>query len=314
MNTRWQKGMRDFFFQSLLEEAKKDPDLILMTSDIGAICHDQFKEELRHQYINVGIAEQNMIGVAAGLAMSGKRIYLYSIIPFISMRCYEQIRIDLCCMNLPVTLIGIGAGMDYSTLGTSHHGTEDIAVMRSLPKMTIYNPSDGLIAERLAKIPAEGPSYIRLDRTGLPLVYKKNALPDLTKGFFVFEENKDFYIIATGRMVSSAIEIAEQLSQKSISIGVIDLFRIKPINTDELWGNIQNAKGVITLEEHSLIGGIGSAVSEVIATQKNPIPLKPFGIPDEFCKSYGDRQYLQSLYNLDQQNVQIDIEKWINTF
>ena len=134
---RWVVGMRDAFSQTLYDIAKDDRDFVMVTSDTGAICHDEFRKRCPGQYINIGIAEQNMVGVASGLALSGKTVCVYAIVPFATMRCYEQIRVDLCCMNLPVLVVGVGAGFDYSTLGPTHHGTEDIALMRVLPGMSV---------------------------------------------------------------------------------------------------------------------------------------------------------------------------------
>lgn len=309
----WVKGMRDFFFQSLFEQAKKNRDIILVTSDTGAVCHDKFKEELSEQYINVGIAEQNMIGVAAGLAMSGKIVYVYAIVPFATMRCYEQIRVDLCCMELPVSIVGIGAGLDYSTLGATHHGTEDIGLMRLLPSMNVYSSSDNLTAGIFAKADPQqiGPRYIRLDRTGFPLIYKNENDIDLSKGFSTLKKGKDLYIIATGRMVHSALEIAKKLSAQSISAGVIDLFRIKPFNEKMVWNVIKNVGHLVTLEEHFLTGGIGSLVSGMLATKKNTPVFKSIGIPDRFCKVYGDREYLQKSYEIDVDSVEKSVKEWI---
>lgn len=308
----WVKGMRDFFFQSLLTKARRDKDLILITADTGAICHDGFKKELNEQYFNVGIAEQNMIGLAAGLALTGKKIYVYGIIPFVVMRCYEQIRVDLCCMNLPVNIVGIGAGLDYSTLGATHHGTEDITLMRVLPGMTIYSPADGLTAGILAKMKNQvGPTYFRLDRTGLPSVYKREKDVDLIKGVSVFGQKKDLYIIATGRMVYRALKVAKKLSVKSINAGVIDLFRIKPLNEDAIWNAVKKAKYIVTLEEHFLEGGVGSAIGSLLAVKGSQIRFKSIGIPGKFCTGYGSRDYLQSLYKLDLNSVLDSIEKWI---
>ncbi|MBU4333273.1 MAG: 1-deoxy-D-xylulose-5-phosphate synthase, partial [Candidatus Omnitrophica bacterium] len=258
--SHWTAGMRDSFFQSLYEEAKKNRNIILVTSDTGAICHDEFKEKIPDQYINVGIAEQNMIGLAAGLAQTGKIVYVYAIVPFATMRCYEQIRVDLCCMNLPVSIVGIGAGLDYSTLGATHHGTEDIALMRCLPNMEIYSPADGLMADLLARQydNQAGPRYIRLDREGLPLVYENDSEFDLSKGFSVLSKSKELYIVATGRMVYSALQVAKELSLHSIEVGVIDLFRIKPLNKEEIWETVKGARCLITLEEHFMTGGIGT--------------------------------------------------------
>lgn len=298
---RWIKGMRDSFFDSLFKVARKDKDLILISADTGAICLDNFKKYLRRQYINVGIAEQNMIGIAAGLALSGKKVYVYAIIPFATMRCYEQIRVDLCCMNLDVTVVGIGAGFDYSTLGPTHHGTEDIALMRVLPGMQVYSPSDSLmaelIAERTAKI--KGPKYIRLDRTGFPLVYKNKKDINFKTGFNVLKKGRDLYIISTGRMVLTALTLAEELSRESISAGVIDLFRIKPFKKQELINKIGETKYIITLEEHFVEGGIGDIIAETLWEYNYQGQFKPVGIRNEFCRKYGQREYLLRYNFLD---------------
>lgn len=310
---RWVSGMRDGFFDSLYNLAKKDKSVILITSDTGAICLDKFKKRLNKQYINIGIAEQNMVSVAAGMAMSGKRVYIYAIVPFATMRCYEQIRVDLCCMNLPVTIVGIGAGFDYSTLGPTHHGTEDIALMRSLPGMAIYSPSDTLMASSIAgfSYKQSGPQYIRLDRTGYPLIYKDKKDIDIDKGFSVIKKGTDLYIIATGRMVYNALKVVKRLSAYSIKAGVVDLFRIKPFNAEGMWSVVKEAGHVMTLEEHFITGGIGSLISEMLISKKRAPLFKPFGIPDHFCRKYGTREYLYSLNKIDSDSVTESIRKWV---
>jgi transketolase len=305
--------MRDSFFDSLYAIAKRDSKVMLVISDTGAICHDEFKRRLNNQYINVGIAEQNMVGVAAGLAMSGKIVYIYAIVPFVTARCYEQIRVDLCCMNLPVTVVGIGAGFDYSTLGPTHHGTEDIGLMRLLPEMTIYNPSDSLMAGLLAKISYKqpGPKYIRLDRTGFPLVYKNERDIDISNGFSMLKQGKELYIIATGRMVYNALQVARKLSTQSIHAGVIDLFRIKPLNVEKIWPIIKEVGHVVTLEEHFVTGGIGSTISGILITKKNIPVFKSIGIPNQFCRKYGTRECLQYINKIDVDSVTESIKEWI---
>lgn len=303
---RWVKGMRDVFFDSLFEIAKKDPNVILITSDTGAICHDEIRESLPKQYINIGIAEQNLIGVAAGLALTGKIVYIYAIVPFVTMRCYEQIRVDLCCMNLPVTCVGVGAGFDYSTLGPTHHGTEDIALMRVVPGMTIFSPSDSIMADLIAKetYKLPGPKYVRLDRTGYPLIYNDKNNVDCSKGLSILRSGEDLCLISTGRMVYQSLQVAECLSKNhSVTATVVDLFRIKPLNEQLLLEIIEKTKFVATLEEHFISGGIGSAVGEVIIDSGKNLPLKRFGIPDQFCRRYGSREYLQRLHKLDVDSI-----------
>ncbi len=310
---RWVEGMRDFFFRELLDRARKDKNLILITADTGAICHDQFKEKLSNQYINVGVAEQNMIGLAAGLALAGKNVYVYGIIPFVVMRCYEQIRVDLCCMKLPVNIVGIGAGLDYSTLGATHHGTEDLALMQALPEMTVYSPADGITAGILARIKHNsGPSYIRLDRTGLPFVYDKKEDVSFSKGFSVFGQNKNLYIISTGRMVYAALAAAKKISSY-IDVGVIDLFRVKPLDEKMIWDTIKKAKYVVTLEEHFVFGGIGGAIASLLAAKENHPKFKSLGIPDKFCSEYGSREHLRSLYKLDVESIAGRIIEWVRS-
>lgn len=309
----WIKGMRDAFFNSLYNLAKKDTNLVLITADTGAICLDEFRQKLSGQYINIGVAEQNMVGVAAGLAMAGKIVYVYGIVPFVTMRCYEQIRDDLCCMNLPVTVVSIGAGFDYSTLGPTHHGTEDIALMRSLPEMTIYSPSDSLVAHMLAKVSYKksGPKYIRLDRTGLPLLYKDEKSIDFSKGFSLLKKGKDLYIIATGRMVCSALEVAKQLSAHSINAGVIDLFKIKPLNEKMLWEIVKKVKYISTLEEHFMRDGLSGAIGEVLITKRDAPAFKPIGLSNKFCREYGRREYLQRVNRIDVNSVTGTIREWM---
>lgn len=317
--------MREAFFDSLYEIACQDRRVILLTSDTGALVLDKFRKDLPYQCINVGIAEQNMIGVAAGLAMSGKIVYTYAIVPFVTMRCFEQIRVDLCCQNLSVKLIGVGAGLDYSTLGPTHHGLEDIALMRSLPGMTIFSPSDDTLAAASARMAyrLSTPAYIRLDRTGKPLIYAvrseisngvyTNSEESFSDGMSILSTAKDLCLIATGRMVWAAQKAAEKLSKRSIGTGVVDLYRIKPLNTELLLEAIGKVKYIATLEEHSTIGGIGSAISEVLAERKENHRLRRLGLLDKFCRQYGSRDYLQTLNNLDVKGVVDTLFQWMST-
>ncbi|MCX5694756.1 MAG: hypothetical protein NT014_06550 [Candidatus Omnitrophica bacterium] len=310
---RWVIGMRDAFFNSLYNLAKKDKNIILVTSDTGAICHDAFKKKLSSQYINIGIAEQNMVGVAAGLAMSKKIVFIYAIIPFATMRCYEQIRVALCGMNLPVTVVGIGAGFDYSTLGPTHHGYEDVGLMNLLPRMSIYNVSDSMMAGEITKTcyKQSGPQYIRLDREGLPLIYRRAKQLNIAKGFTVLKEGRDGYIIGTGRMAFTALKVAEEMSSASLKIGVIDLFRVKPLNKEMIWQVIKDSRFIITLEEHFVCGGIASILGQFLLEKNAQIPFKTIGLANEFCRKYGTREYLRRLHHLDQDSILKSLQSWL---
>jgi len=305
--------MRKAFFNSLYEIVREDKRVILLTSDTGALVLDRLRKDFSNRCINVGIAEQNMIGVAAGLAMSGKIVYVYAIIPFITMRCFEQIRVDLSCQNLPVKLIGIGAGLDYSTLGPTHHGLEDIALMRSLPEMTILNPSDNTLAQASAEMAYQipGPVYIRLDRTSEQLICS-DIRNNFLDGLSVLKTGKDLCIIATGKMVFTAQKVADEFSKHSIDVGVVDLYRIKPLNTELLLNIINQTGYVATLEEHSIIGGIGSAISEILAEARKTCRLKRLGLPDRMCRQYGSREYLHTLINFDVKGIVDTLRKWMS--
>jgi len=310
---RWVQGMRDAFFASLYRLAERDKDIVLISSDTGAICLDRVKKDFPSQYVNVGIAEQNMVGIAAGMALAGKKVYIYAIVPFVTMRCYEQIRIDLCCMNLPVTVVGVGAGLDYSTLGPTHHGTEDIALMRSLPGMSIFSLSDSKAVDFVVRYCYEltGPKYVRIDRTGLPLVYGNGVCPDMKNGFSILKRGSDCYIVSTGRMTYTALQVAKRISRGAVNVGVIDLLRIKPFNYGKIWDTVKGAAGVLTLEEHFLTGGIGSIMAELFCRKKKTPSLKCLGIPDSFCRKYGTREYLLRYYGLDAAGIAVSLREWI---
>lgn len=310
---RWVAGMRDSFSDALYEIARADSKVVLVTSDTGAVCHDEFKANIPAQYINVGIAEQNLIGISAGLAMAGHIVYAYAIVPFVTMRCYEQIRVDLCCMgHLPVTMVGIGAGFDYNTLGPTHHGTEDIALMRTLPGMAVLSPSDSVLAAACARITYElpGPKYVRLDRTGLPLIYPEGRT-DFSDGVTHLRQGKDVCIVATGRMAQRALDVAGKLAEKSIEASVVDLYRLKPLNQRLLLDAIKKSDRVVSFEEHFMIGGLGSLIAELMVEHHSCLPMKRFGIPDCFCREYGPREHLQSLYGLDCASLTEAIVDWI---
>ena len=305
--------MRDAFLSSLYEIAVQDKQVILLAADNGAIVLDNFRRDVPEQFLNVGVAEQNMIGVAAGLATRGKIVYAYTIIPFVMMRCFEQIRIDVCWNNLPVKIVGSGAGMSYFTLGPTHHALEDISLMRSLPGMTVLSPSDNTMASAFARTSyqLQEPVYIRLDRTGEPLVYT-NHEANFADGLSVLKTGCDLWLVATGRMVFTAQQVAQELSHRSIDVGVIDLYRIKPLNAELLLKTIAGIKYVAALEEHSIIGGIGSAISEVLAENGQALQFKRLGLPDQFCGEYGPREHLLALNNLDVKGVTDTLLKWMS--
>lgn len=295
--------IRDAFFDGLYDIAVDDRNVMFLTADMGAFSLAKFKKDLGSQYINVGVAEQNLVSIAAGLALGGKKVFIYAIAPFVTQRCYEQIKIDLCCMQLPVTIIGAGAGITYSSDGPTHHAVQDIAIMRALPEMTILNPADPVMAAAAAQLSYknDGPTYVRLDKGKLPLLYDNEE--DFSDGLALLKAGRDLMIIATGIMVHQAFKVAEEVAKHSIDVGIVDLYRIKPINEELLLSIIEKSNRIVTLEEHSIIGGIGSAISEILVDKGENLPLKRIAIADKNCVGYGNREWMHRHYGLDVDNV-----------
>lgn len=293
--------MRAAFLQALLEEARRDARIVLVNPDtVGFYC-ESFKRELPDQYLNAGVAEQNAVGVSAGLALVGRRPFVFNILAFNSFRCYEQVRLDVCAMNLGVVLVGVGAGVDYGLFGPSHHAMEDLALMRSLPGMTVWSPADETTAAALVGqvVRAGGPAYLRLDREGTPLVHPGGAPPALDEGLAVVRPGRDLLLAATGPMVRRALEVAEVLSASSVDAGVVDVFRLKPFPERDFVALVAACPQIATLEEHYASGGLGTAVLETLSDHGLARRVRRFGFPDGFCRVAGDRDYLHGRGGLD---------------
>ena len=295
--------MRDSFFDKLYEIAKKDRDVILICADMSAPSHDKFRRNLSSQFVNAGIAEQNMITVASGLALSGKNVFAYAIMPFVTLRCYEQIKIDMCAMNVPMTTVGVGAGFSYDDSGPTHHATEDIAIMRCLPNITILNVTDNVMASACAEIAYRytTPLYVRLDRKPFSIIYSQDE--DFSDGVSCLRQGKDLCIVSTGNMVHKALEVADILKEHSIDVTVLDLYRLKPVNVELLLKYIRQSKKIITLEEHLINGGLGSIVAEILVDTNVNIPLKRIAIPDKYCYTYGGRECIRKTIGLDTDGI-----------
>jgi len=291
--------LRDAFFDALYDLAKNDPHVLCLAADMGAFSLNRFKRDLSRQYVNVGICEQNLVSVAAGLALGGKKVFIYAIAPFITQRCYEQIKVDLSCMNLPVTLVGVGAGIAYSSDGPTHHATQDVAALRALPGMTILNPADSTSAAAAAQLAyrSDSPVYVRIDKGRFPLLY--DTEDSLSDGLTLVRDGSDVVIVTTGVMVHRACEVAEDLRTHSIDAGIVDVFRLKPVNEKKLLSIVGQYNRIVTLEEHSIIGGLGSMVSETLTDHRKALPVKRIALADRLCEGYGDRQWMHEYYGLD---------------
>lgn len=305
-------SQRDAFWNKVYELAKVDKDIVIITADMGAPALDKIRKDISSQFVNVGIAEQNAITIAAGLSLTGKRVFTYAIAPFITLRCLEQIRVGNAIMKIPITIVGVGAGFGYEDSGPTHHLTEDIAIMRAMPNITIHSITDSVMASAFAEISCkmQTANYVRLDRQVLPNIYGKNT--DFTKGISVLKKNKDNYIISTGSMTHTALDIANKLEKQKISIGVIDIYTL-PINDSLFLEIVKGAKKLISLEEHFLPGGLGSAVCEVLNDNNLLIPVKRIGLPVNkgYCYKYGGREIIRNYYGVDKEAIKRKILDFI---
>jgi len=297
--------MRQTFVQKLMDLASKNSNLMIITGDLGYSVFEPIMQKYPNNFLNVGIAEQNMIGIAAGMALSKKRVYVYSITPFSTARPLDQIRMDVCYHNLPVTIIGTGAGLSYGTLGPSHHGTEDLALMRALPNMVVCAPADKFEFSKLMDISSnsKSPMYMRIGRSKEPDVYM--AVPNLKigKALSVFDEGNDFAILACGNMVHNSIKSAKLLGEKGKKGKVYSMHTLKPID-EKLIISLAKKMPIFTCEEHSIIGGLASAVSETLA--KNSLCPKKyhnFALPDAFQKKIGSHDFLRLQNGLDVNSI-----------
>ncbi|MFH1318976.1 MAG: transketolase C-terminal domain-containing protein [Candidatus Omnitrophota bacterium] len=292
--------MRNDYLEQLYDLAKDNKDILALVSDNGAIVYDKFCRSFPEQFINFGISEANMISVAAGLASCGKIPFTYTISCFLTMRAFEQVRNDVCLQKMNVKLVGIGGGFIYSNLGPTHHATEDIALMRVLPNMTIFSPADGLEARKVTSAAAaiNGPVYIRLATGSGPVVYTRDYDFQVGKGV-ILHEGEDVAIITTGGIVHEVLKAVDELERKGISPLLINIPTIKPIDKEIIIQVASRAKAILTVEEHSIIGGLGSAVAEVISEESSDrVIFKRMGLKGVFPSGYGSYQEMKEMNGL----------------
>ncbi len=300
--------MRNAFIDELTKLAANDERVMILSGDIGNRMFDKFKAAFPGRFVNVGIAEANMIGTAAGLAMGGMRPFSYTMAAFSPGRCVEQIRLDLCQHNLPVTVVGLGAGLSYTALGPTHQALEDIAWMRTIPNMTVLCPGDCLEARAAirAALSHDGPVYLRLGKKGEPDVHA--SVPDLRIGQALeIRQGDDVALLAVGTVLPEATAAAERLAVKGISAAVYSLLSIKPLDAgllERLFDPAGGKKLVAVVEEHFAAGGAWSAVAEWLAERENgQTPLMRFGVPDAFIHEAGGQGWIRKRLGLDGQSV-----------
>jgi transketolase len=297
--------MRDEFAKTIFELARKNNRVMLIIGDTGAGLFDEFKDELPGQFLNAGIAEANMITVAAGLAKAGFIPFVYAIGPHMVYRAYEQIRNDLCFNSLNVKIVSVGSGLHYSDHGPTHHSTEDFGVLRVLPNIKIFSPSCGLEVEALTSLISKdiGPSYLRLGR-GDSVIEGYNVR--IGKGIKI-KEGDEISIIATGSGVHDSFILSEEQDLNNISLEIINIHTIKPLDEQIIINSIIKTKKVITIEEHQKIGGLGDAVASIIADQNMQIKLIKMGIDDTFCSYIGGYDGIKKQYGLGSNKLKENI-------
>jgi len=292
--------LRTAFIDTLRELARIDDRIFLLTADMGYSVFETFRDEFPDRFLNTGIAEQNTIGIAAGLASRGKIVFVYSIIPFVTMRCFEQVRLDLAYNFMNVKLVGVGAGLTYGPLGSSHHALEDIAIMRSLPDMTVLCPGDPIETRELIKrsYEYEGPVYIRLGKNGEPKIHPDETRIEIGKSITVLEGN-DLALITTSNMLETGKKWVEEWKQDGVNVSLISMPSLKPFDSSTVKNLIDKEIPIITLEEHSVIGGLGSIISQVIATTGKPVKFQQIGINDKFSHVVGGHEFQRKKFMLD---------------
>jgi transketolase len=297
--------MRSVFNNTLLELAEKDERIYLILADIGYGEIEPFCTKFPERSFNVGICEQNMAGIAAGIALNGNIVFTYSIANFPTLRCFEQIRNDICYHKANVKIITIGGGVAYGPLGISHQSTEDLSLMRALPNMVVTAPGDLAEAELLTKafIEWDGPCYMRCGYKGEPRLYDKD--PDLEIGkALTTREGTDVTLIAIGEMLPTAVEISDDLKKEGIGIKVLSMHTLKPLDSEAIIKAAEETKKIITLEENNIVGGLGSAVSEVLSETGNfNIKFKRMGFDDIFPSKVGYREYLRKIYGFSKEDI-----------
>lgn len=297
--------MRNAFSDALVAAATADPRVLLLTGDHGYALFDPFRKACPGQYINCGVAEQNMVGVAAGLAKAGFRPVVYGLAAFVPIRVLEQIKIDVCYENLPVILIGDGAGLVYSHLGTSHQSTEDIACTRSIPGLTVLSPADRfeMMASMKLAFSSASPVYLRMGKSDRgdvhpgPVSLQKGELLQVRNG------TQRIALLATGSMVRTSLELADQ----GLDAEVWSVPSIKPLSSKQLAEIASRVDCIVTLEEHSVMGGLGACVAEEVAVHR-PLPVCRVGIEDRFSACCGSWDYLLQEHQLDLHSTKKKIE------
>jgi transketolase len=302
--------MRNAFLNELFELAKKNERIVLIVGDLGFGVVTPFMEQLPKQFLNAGVAEQNMTGMAAGMALSGKITFTYSIGNFPTMRCLEHIRNDVGYHNANVKIVTVGGGFAYGAMGATHHAIEDLAVMRSLPGIVVVAPGDPVESRAATRAVTEyyGPCYLRLGKAGEPVVHQGPIDFQLGKAIQM-REGRDVTLISTGGILQIAVRTAQRLAEEGIEARLLSMHTIKPLDTEAVLAAALETRAIVTLEEHSILGGLGSAVAEVLAEADIPkVAFKRIGVPPAFSPYIGTQEYMQERHGLTPEAIARTVE------
>jgi transketolase len=302
--------MRNSIVNLIHARAKINKNIYFLTGDLGYSVINNFQKELPNRCLNLGITEQTLMGAAAGLALEGKKVFVYSITPFVTLRCMEQVRTDVALQNLDVTIIGVGGGFAYGSLGPTHHAIEDIAMMRSIPNMKIVAPSDPASAVVLGEqiLNQKGPWFLHLNKGSEPLLYEQSPAMEIGKAF-VAKQGTEVSILSNGAITKEVLEAAQLLEQDIISVEVADVATVKPIDVEFIKKRLKDFKLVVTVEEQNILGGFGSAVAEVAAEAPRTARFHRIGINDRFEQTFGSQSYMRQLSGLTAKQIFETIKK-----
>jgi len=297
--------MRIAFIETVYELAEQDDRIWLLTGDLGFSVLERFARRFPKRYVNMGVAEQNMTGVASGLAFEGKTVFTYSIANFPVMRCMEQIRNDVCYHNLSVKIVAVGGGVAYGAAGYTHHAVEDLAVMRALPNMTVLAPGDPVEARLATRavVDLDGPCYLRLGKGGEPVVHETAPAFQIGKALVV-REGSDVTIISTGGILGEVMTAANQLAPQ-IQARVLSMPTVKPLDDGAIIRAANQTKLLVTVEEHSSVGGLGNAVAQVLSMMPRPEDCDwiMLSLGDAPLQTSGNQCYFRDLFGLDSAHI-----------
>jgi transketolase len=307
--------VRTAFINELFALAKQDDRIVLIVGDLGFGVVTPFMEQLPRQFLNAGVAEQNMTGMAVGMALSGKIALTYSIANFPTLRCLEQVRNDICYHNANVKVVSVGGGFTYGAMGATHHAIEDLAVMRALPGLLVVAPGDPVEARAATRAVIEysGPCYVRLGKAGEPVVHQSSINFELGKAIHM-REGRDATLISIGGILQNTVRAAERLAKKGIETRVLSMHTLKPLDVEAVLAAAQETEAIFTIEEHSILGGLGTAVAEVLAeTEGIKAPLKRIGVPPAFSSHIGTQEYMLQCHGLTDEAIALTVAQTLRT-